>query len=254
MDYTLITGASSGIGFELTRIFAQNGHNLILISRNENSLKQIADKLKKNFEIEILIIPIDLSNTNAAKEILTQLNEKSIRVNYLVNNAGFYVKGSFSDNSWDDEQKLIQLQCLSHIELTKLLLPNMLKKGQGGILNVGSTGSFVPGPFNAIYCATKCFLLSFSEALAEELSGKGITVTALCPGGTKTAFQQFNHHRNSFLFPIMKASDVAKAGYKALMKGKRVAIPGIMNMIQVKLILFIPRKLVTKLTSKMIAN
>jgi len=254
MDYTLITGASSGIGFELARIFTQNGHNLVLVSRNENKLKKISDNLKKDFAQNILIIPIDLSNIDAAKEILKQLKEKSIEVNYLVNNAGFYVKGSFSDNSWDDEQKLIQLQCISHTELTKLLLPNMLKKGKGGILNVGSTGSFVPGPYNAIYCATKSFVLSFSEALAEELSGTGITVTALCPGGTTTAFQQLNHHRNSFLFPIMKASVVAQAGYKALMKGKRLAIPGLTNKFQVMLIRFIPRKLVTKLTSKMVAN
>jgi hypothetical protein len=253
MDYTLITGASKGIGFELTQIFAQNGHNLILVSRNENSLKLIADKLKKNFKIEILIIPIDLSNTNAAKEILKQLNEKSIEVNYLINNAGFYVKGAFSETLWDDEQNLIQIQCLTHTQLTKLLLPNMLKKGQGGILNVGSTGSFVPGPFNAVYCAAKSFVLSFSEALTEELSGTGVAVTALCPGGTKSAFQKFNNSRNSFLLPIMKASVVAKVGYKALMKGKRVAIPGFMNLIQVKLVRFIPRKLVTKLTSKMVA-
>jgi len=254
MNYTLITGASSGIGFELARIFAQNGHNLVLVSRNENMLKKISGNLKKDFAKNILIIPIDLSNTNAAQEILEQLNEKSIRVNYLVNNAGFYVKGAFSETLWDDEQKLIQLQCISHTELTKLLLPNMLKKGKGGILNVGSTGSFVPGPYNAIYCATKSFVLSFSEALAEELSGTGITVTALCPGGTTTAFKQFNNSRKSFLSPVMKASVVAQAGYKALMKGKRLAIPGLTNKFQVMLVRFIPRKLVTKLTSRMVAN
>ncbi|MBI9053366.1 MAG: SDR family oxidoreductase [Bacteroidales bacterium] len=254
MDYTLITGASSGIGYELALLFAKNGHNLILVSRNKNRLTKITDNLKKDFKIETHIIPIDLSNTNAAEEVFRLVKEKSITVNYLVNNAGFYVKGIFSDNSWDDEQNLIQLQCLTHTQLTKLLLPNMLKQGKGGILNVGSTGSFVPGPHNAIYCAAKSFVLSFSEALAEELSVTGVRVTALCPGGTKTAFQQFDDKKKSFLFPVMKASVVAQAGYKALMKGKRLAIPGLTNKFQVMLVRFIPRKLVTKLTSRMVAN
>lgn len=252
MDYALITGASSGIGYELALLFAKNEHNLILVSRKKNKLKQIAINLKKNFNIEVLIIPIDLCYTDAAEKIFRLVEEKSITINYLVNNAGFYVKGAFSETLWEEEQKIIQLQCLTHTQLTKLFLPNMLKNGQGGILNIGSTGSFVPGPYNAVYCAAKSFVLSFSEAFAEELSGTGITVTALCPGGTKTAFQPLDNNRKSVIFPIMKASKVAQTGYKALMKGKRVAIPGIPNKIQVMLVRFIPRKLITKLTSRMV--
>ena len=254
MNYALITGASSGIGYELALLFAKNGHNLILVARQENKLIQLADDLKKNYLIKILIISLDLSRTDAAEEIFGQVQEKSIHVNYLVNNAGFYVKGAFSETSWEKEQKLIQLQCLNHTQLTKLFLPAMLKQGKGGILNICSTGSFVPGPYNAVYCAAKSFVLSFSEAIAEEVSGSGVTITALCPGGTNTDFQDFSKKRKSIFFPIMKASRVAKTGYKALMKGKRVVIPGMCNKIQVFLIRFIPRNLVSKLTGLMVAK
>ncbi|MCD4735720.1 MAG: SDR family oxidoreductase, partial [Bacteroidales bacterium] len=188
MNYALITGVSSGIGYELALLFAKNGHNLILVSRQGNKLIQLADDLKKNYLIKILIISLDLSRTDAAEEIFGQVQEKSIHVNYLVNNAGFYVKGAFYETSWEIEQSLIQLQCLNHTQLTKLFLPAMIKQGKGGILNICSTGSFVPGPYNAVYCAAKSFVLSFSEAIAAEVSGTGVKVTALCPGGTNTNF------------------------------------------------------------------
>jgi len=252
MNYTLITGASSGIGFELAQLFAKNRHNLILVSRREDKLKQLAIDLKKTYKIKILTLSLDLSHTNATEEIFRQVKEKTISVNYLVNNAGFYVKGAFSETSWEEEEKLIQLQCLNHTHFTKQFLPDMIKKGKGGILNVASTGSFVPGPYNAIYCAIKSFVLSFSEALAEEVSGSGITITALCPGGTYTNFQDFSKRKKSFVFPIMEASKVAEIGYKALMKGKRIAIPGMANKIQVFFMRFIPRNLVSKLTGLMV--
>ncbi|MCK9399473.1 MAG: SDR family oxidoreductase [Bacteroidales bacterium] len=248
MNYALITGASKGIGYELALLFAKNGHNLILVARQENKLAQLADSLINNYKIHVCIIPIDLSHPDAAGEIFRLVLEKSISVDYLVNNAGFYVKGAFSKTSWEDEQKMIQLQCITHSQLTKLFLPGMLEQGKGRILNIGSTGSFVPGPYNAVYCAAKNFVMSFSEAVAEEVQGSGVTVTALCPGGTKTAFQDFTKRRKSFFFPVMDASRVAKIGYEALMKGKRVVIPGTTNKIQVFLIRFIPRNLVTRLT------
>ncbi|NQT96310.1 MAG: SDR family oxidoreductase [Candidatus Marinimicrobia bacterium] len=252
MSFALITGASSGIGYELAPLFAKNRYDLILVSRQGNRLVQLADGLKKKYTIEILNIPIDLSHTNAAEEIFRLVQEKIISVNYLVNNAGFYVKGAFTETSWEEAQKLIQLQCLNHTQLTKLFLPDMLKRGKGGILNVGSTGSFVPGPYNAVYCAAKSFVLSFSEALAEEVSGSGVAVTALCPGGTYTGFQDFSKRRKSIFFPTMEASRVAEVGYKALMKGKRIVIPGLANKIQVFLMRFIPRNLISKLTGLMV--
>lgn len=254
MNYTLITGASSGIGYELAIRFAKNGHNLILVARQENKLVQLADGLRKIYKIETLVVPLDLSDGDIAEKFLKLVNEKTISVNYLVNNAGFYIKGTFHDTSWEEEQKLIQLQCLNHTQLTKLFLPDMLKRGKGGILNVGSTGSFVPGPYNVIYCAAKSFVLSFSEALAEEVSAFGVTVTALCPGGTYTAFQDYSKRRKSIFFPTMEASRVAEIGYNALMKGKRVVIPGMANKIQVFLMRFVPRNLTSKLTGLMVAK
>jgi len=254
MKYALITGASSGIGYELALLFAKNGHNLILVARQENKLLQLADDLKTNYKIETQIISLDLSRFDAARVIFEQVQEKFIYVNYLVNNAGFYVKGAFTETSWKEEQELVQLQCLNLAQLIKLFLPAMLKQGRGGILNICSTGSFVPGPFNAIYCAAKSFVLSFSEAIAEEVSDSGITITALCPGGTNTNFQEFNNRRKPIFFPIMKASRVAKIGYKALLNGKRVVIPGMSNKIQVFLIRFIPRNLVSKLTGLMVTK
>ncbi|KPK86741.1 MAG: hypothetical protein AMS27_04375 [Bacteroides sp. SM23_62_1] len=254
MNYALVTGASSGIGYELCLLFARNGYNLILVARKEDKLRHIANDLENNYKIKTLLIPIDLSHKNAAEKIFSQVQEKSITINYLVNNAGFYVKGAFSETSWEEEQGIIQLQCLNHIRLTKLFLPGMLKCGKGGILNVGSTGSFVPGPYNAVYCASKSFVLSFSEALAQEVADSGITVTALCPGGTYTAFQKFDKRKKSILFPVMKASRVAEIGYKSLMKGKRVVIPGRMNKIQVFFIRFIPRNFIVRLTGSIVAK
>lgn len=247
MNYTLITGASSGIGYELALQFAKHGYNLILVARQENKLKHLAETLKKNFKVEALTVSIDLCQPNVAEEIYRLIRDKSININYLVNNAGFYVKGGFAETAWEDEENLIQLQCLTHTQLIKLFLPDMLKRGSGGLLIVASTGSFVPGPFNAAYCAAKSFVLSFSEALSEEVSGSGIKVTALCPGGTNTNFQDFSKRKKSVFFPIMEPSRVAATGYKALKKGKRVVIPGMANRIQVFLMRFIPRNFVSKL-------
>jgi short-subunit dehydrogenase len=253
-SYALITGASSGIGLELAQLFARNGHNLILISRQKNKLQQIANNFEKDYKIRVLVIPKDLSNVDAARIIFRLVKEKSIAVNYLVNNAGFYVKGAFSDTSWEDEQRLIQIQCSTHTQLTKLFLPEMLKQGKGGILNIGSTGSFVPGPFNAVYCAVKSFVLSFSEAIAEEVKGSGVTVTTLCPGGTETAFQPIDNRRKSMFIPVAKASIVAQKGFRALMKGKRIAVPGVTNKILVTLVRFIPRCIITRLSGSMVIH
>lgn len=253
-NYALITGASMGIGYELAKRFAKNGYDVILVARQENKLVQLARELEKEYTIHARVMAIDLSRPDAANEISKWIKDKSLTVDYLVNNAGFYVKGPFAETCWEEEMKLIQLQCLNHTRLTKLLLPGMLNRGRGGILNVCSTGSFVPGPYNAIYCAAKSFVLSFSEALAEEVSGSGVTVTALCPGGTKTTFQDFGKRKRSFFFPLMCPSRVAAIGYKALMKGKRVVVPGMANKIQVFTLRFIPRKIAARLSGWMAAK
>lgn len=246
MNFTLITGASKGIGYEMALLFAKNGHNLLLVARNKNTLAELAHFVENTNKVHVYYNPLDLSHPGAAKKLYKWVQEKSVSVNYLVNNAGFYVKGAFSETSWDDEEKLVQIQCINHLQLIKLFLPEMLKRGNGGILNVGSTGSFVPGPYNAVYCAAKSFVLSFSEALAEEIKGSGVNVTTICPGGTKTDFQDFNNGKKSFFFPLMQASTVARVGYKTLMKGKRVVVPGLAYKIQIFLIRFIPRNIVTR--------
>lgn len=247
MTYTLISGASSGLGYELARIFAEKGSNLILIARQENKLRQIAAELEGNHNIKILVIPQDLSQPAAADKVFNKVRECSIVVDYLVNNAGFYIQGPFRETSWEKELELIHLQCINHTKLVKLLLPEMLEKKEGGILNVCSTGSFMPGPYNDIYCATKSFMLSFSEALAEELAGSGVKITALCPGGMNTSFQDLRRRNHSYFNPLMEAPVVAKSGYHAFMKGKRVFVPGIANKMQVFALRFMPRRFVARL-------
>ncbi len=247
MKYTLITGASGGIGYELAKKFAAAGNHLILVSRQGNMLQQIAVEFQKKYNTGVLVIEKDLGLPGAADEVYHMVREKSVTVNNLVHNAGFYMQGAFAETGWEKEQQLIYLQCINHIKLIKLFLPEMLKKNEGGILNVCSTGSFMPGPYNAIYCAAKSFLLSFSEALAEELKNTNIHVTALCPGATRTAFQDFSKRKNNLLTPVMDAQSVAETGYRAFIKGKRVAIPGTGNKMQVFMVRFLPGRLVTKL-------
>jgi len=166
------------------------------------------------------------------------------------------VYGRFSDTNWSEDHKMIQLHMVTLTHLIKLFLPDMLRRENGKILNIGSTGSFVPGPLNAIYCATKNYILSLSEAIAEELNGTGVTVTALCPGGTKTEFAEKANIKNLSVhfFGLMEADKVAKIGYKALMKGKRVVIPGMFNKIQIFSIRFTPRIVVSKLIKFMMSK
>lgn len=256
MGYALITGASSGIGYELAKLFAKDKHNIILIARREDRLKQLSRDLENDYKIKTLVIPKDLSQSQSAQEIYDILKQDDITIEYLINNAGFIVYGRFSDTNWSDDHKMIQLHMVTLTHLTKLFLPDMLIRKNGKILNIGSTGSFVPGPLNAVYCATKNYILSLSEAIAEELNGTGVTVTALCPGGTKTEFAEKANIKNSsvYFFEVMEANRVARIGYKALMKGKRMVIPGKLNKIQIFLIRFTPRILVSKLVKFMISK
>jgi len=256
MSYALITGASSGIGYELAKLFAKDNHNLVLVARREERLKQLSRDLENDYKIKTMIISKDLSQSQAAQEIYDMLKQNDITIDYLINNAGFIVYGHFADTKWSEEYKMIQLHIETLTHLIKLFLPDMLRRKNGKILNIGSTGSFVPGPFNAVYCATKNYILSLSEAIAAEVNGTGVTVTALCPGGTKTEFAGRANSKNSSLhfFEVMETDKVAKIGYKALMKGKRVVIPGVLNKIQIFSIRFMPRILVPKLIKIMMSK
>ncbi|MEW5958125.1 MAG: SDR family oxidoreductase [Chloroflexota bacterium] len=249
MKTTLITGASSGIGYELSKLFAQDGYNLVLVARNEQRLQQLAGELTAKFDVWVKVMAKDLAIACSPAEIFAELEAESIQLDILVNNAGFQVYGPFLENDLAKELQMLQVNLLSLTQLTKLFLPGMIARGNGKILNVGSTGSFVPGPLNAVYCASKAYVLSLSEAMAEELAGTGVTVTALCPGATITEFHKRAQMEDVRLFKMgaMEAGPVAAAGYRALMAGRRIVVPGFQNRLLVLATRFLPRKLVTRI-------
>ena len=245
----LITGASSGIGYELARLFARNKYNLVLVARNLSRLNQMAQEFSRDFGISSKVISKDLSEPSASSEIFKELESASIHLDILVNNAGFGIYGLFWETDLKAERDLIEVNVASVTQLTRLFLPEMIRKKSGKILNVASTAAFQPGPLMATYFASKAYVLFFSEALANELKGTGITVTALCPGPTQTDFQRRSKTENirEGSLGLMKADQVAKAGYEGLMKGTVVVIPGFLNKFTAFIIRFLPRNFVTKL-------
>ena len=249
----LITGASSGIGYELTRLFARDGYNLVLVARNQKQLMQIADELQEKYSVSVKVISEDLSAASAPEEIFTELEQESIGIDALVNNAGFAVYGLFAETDLDAELQMMQVNMVTLTHLTKLFLPGMLKNRTGKILNLASTSAFQPGPLMAVYYATKAYVLSFSEALADELHGTGVSVTTLCPGPTASGFQKKANMEDSKLFSgkIMDAQTVARIGYRGLMTNKTVVIPGLRNKILVEGERFVPRKMVTRIARSM---
>jgi len=247
----LITGASSGIGYELAKLFARDGYSLVLVARDRQRLIRIADEFNRSFGIDAKIIAKDLSNPTAAEEIIKELQQSSVQIDVLVNNAGYGVYGPFTETDRDDELRMMQVNMVSLTDLTKRLLPYMIQKKAGRIMNVASAGGFVPGPFFAVYYASKAFVLSFSEALAEELRGTGVTVTALCPGATETGFQKRANVEDTILYSpwkMMDAGTVARIGYRGMMKGKPVVITGWLNKLMIFSTRFGPRKYVARLT------
>ncbi|ABA21195.1 Short-chain dehydrogenase/reductase SDR [Trichormus variabilis ATCC 29413] len=253
----LITGAASGIGYELVCIFAENGYNLVLVDRTKEKLEEIATKFQDKFGIYVKPIVRDLSKTTSPEEIFQELEQANIKVDVLVNNAGFGTYGLFNDTNLADELEMLQVNLVCTTHLTKLFLKNMVQQGEGKILNVSSAAAFQPGPLMAVYFATKAYVLSFSEALANELDGTGVTVTVLCPGTTQSAFHQRTGMADSKLVKgkrMMDAATVADIGYRGLMQGKTIVIPGLINKIMAKSIRFIPRKLVTKIVRNMQEN
>jgi short-subunit dehydrogenase len=252
----LITGASTGIGFEFTKLLAADGYNLVLIARDEQKLREIAASLPTKFKISVKIYPKDLSVTSASEDLVRQIREEVGTIEILVNNAGFGLSGAFVETALAQELEMIQLNVVSLVIFTKLLAREMAQRKRGKILNVASTAAFQPGPWMAIYYATKAFVLSFSEALAEELKESGVTVTALCPGPTATQFSKRAELEKSRLFkgaivPVLDAMTVAKIGYEGLIKGQRVVIPGLINKIGVFSVRLTPRKLVAQIARQL---
>jgi hypothetical protein len=241
MSYTLITGATSGIGYELMKLFARDRNNLVLVAPEAESLKKIKDFYSQKYGIEIVTITKDLAEAEAPKEIFDELQERGIEIENLINNAGVGTYGKFHEISVEESLNLLDLNIRSVTYLTRLFLPDMVKKQRGRILNHGSIASFMPGPYMATYYGSKGYLMSFSEALFWELKPKGITVTSLNPGPTDTDFQRKAHVSKSNIsyYNRMAAKHVAEVGYKGLMEGRRLVVVGALN----KVIAFTPRVL-----------
>ena len=251
----LITGASNGIGLELARTHASKGGDLVLVARNKSKLDELKTELEKQFKVSVYTIGKDLSETNAAQEIFDETKKQNIHVDYLINNAGFGDFGMFVETDWKKELQMINLNITTMTHFTKLYLQDMIKRRSGKIMNVASTAAFQSGPTMAVYCATKAYVLSFTEAVSNEVSDKGITITALCPGATETGFQAAGGMEESELFKGKKlptAKEVAEYGYTSMIKGKTVAIHGIMNYIMSNSIRFIPRAMVLKVSRKLL--
>ncbi len=241
----VITGASGGIGLELARIAAEQGFALVLVARGHDSLQMIARELREAFNVEVEVIELDLSKAGAAKKLAVAIAKEGIEPYVLINNAGFGLGGAFARQDPVRISAMMQLNMVALTELTRILLPGMIERSEGRVLNVASTAAFLPGPYMAVYYATKSYVLSFSQALSDELKGSGVTATALCPPPTKTHFAKEADLEGTRLFSgkLMSAREVAQAGFKGMLSGKRVVLPGA----AAKRILWLSRILPTRL-------
>jgi len=245
---TLITGGSSGIGRELAKLFAEDRRDLVLVARNRKKLDEFARDLTAAFSVAVRVIARDLARPDAPAEIAKELSSADVAVDTLVNNAGFGVYGAFAETDGAKELEMLQVNIVALTQLTKLFLPQMLERKSGRILNVASTAAFQPGPLMAVYYASKAYVLSFTEALANEVADTGVVVTALCPGPTDTEFQKEAGLEETHLFRspfVQDARSVAHAGYAGLAAGKQVVIPGLANRILAQGVRFSPRRVVT---------
>ena len=246
----LITGASSGIGAAFAEIFAKNAYNLVLVARREKELNTIKKKCEQQSNAHVKILVKDLTHPKAPEEIYHELKRENIQIDILINNAGFGEYGSFYKTSWEKEAAMIQVNITALTALTKLFGQDMIQRKSGTIMNVSSVAAFLPGPLMSVYYATKAYVLSLSEALANDLQGTGVKVIALCPGMTKTGFQDAagfaekaeNEER------MISAEEVAAYGFNVIQKGKPViAIPGLKNKIIARLGWTLPRTVLAKI-------
>lgn len=250
----LITGASVGIGRELARIFAENGHDLVLVARNVEQLQQVAAECESLGKIKARVLQKDLSLPNAATQIFDELKRDDVVVDTLVNNAGFGNYGLFAEVDLDADLRLLQVNIVALTALTKLFLRQMLARRSGRIMNVASMAAFQAGPLMSTYYASKAYVLHFSEAIANECSGKGVVISALCPGPVRTEFQARAGIGGSRLFKgkaSMDARTVALAGYRGLMRGKRIVAPGVSNKLLLHTSGLVPRRLATFIAGRL---
>lgn len=253
-NVALITGASSGIGKELAYIHAENGGDLVIIARSTDKLSQLKKEIEEKYKVQVLCITKDLTNPTAPQEIYDEVKSANIEVAYLINNAGFGGLGKFHEREWAKDLAMINLNIVALTALTRLFLPDMVANKLGRVLNVSSTASLLPGPLQAVYYATKAYVTSFSNAIAEELSGTNITVTNLMPGATETEFGRVSGMDKTELFDnTASAKSVAQAGYDGMMKGKLDIIAGVaaMQKLMLKAIPLTPKKMVLKQIHRM---
>jgi short-subunit dehydrogenase len=248
MSRALITGASGGIGEELARLFAADRWNLVLVARSKSRLESLASEMASKHGIQARALAIDLAAPGAAEGLHAELASENVQVDALVNNAGFTVHGRFAETEWSNEAAMLQVNVIALTALTKLFVRDMLARRSGRILNVASTAAFAPGPMMAVYYASKAYVLSFSRALADELRGSGVTVTVLCPGPTRTGFAQRGGVEETPLFrgPVMDARTVAKAGYRGMLRGRPLVVPGVRNRLQTMAMRKLPTAVITR--------
>ncbi len=247
----LITGASSGIGYELAKLFARDRYSLVLVARGADKLKQVSTELQGQFGIKVHTIPLHLADAASPQLLFDQTQSEGVVVDVLVNNAGYGAYGEFATMAEVDILGQIHLNITALTHLTRLFLPGMLARRSGKIMNVASTAAFQPGPLMAVYYATKAYVLSFTEALANEVAGTGVVVNCLCPGATDTDFQRRAGIEDTRLFKkigAMKAETVAHDGYRGLMADKTLVISGLRNWLTAESVRFAPRKLVTAIS------
>ncbi len=252
MATALITGASSGIGTEFARIHARNGGDMVLVARSVDKLNALKQELESTYKVAVTVIAADLSQAGSAAAVFAQTEAAGIEVGVLINNAGFGGHGKFYQRELAEEESMIQLNIATLTSLTHLYLQGMVARGQGQVLNVASTAAFLPGPLQAVYYATKAYVLSFSQAIAEELTGTGVSVTALCPGAVKTGFVERGNLEGVEVFDkAASAESVAECGYKAMQKQQLVVInePGLWFLLNWVTPL-LPRRLLLKVSRK----
>ncbi len=248
----LITGASSGIGYELSKVFAKNGYDLVLVARNAERLNDISEEIQKQYDVHVKVIPKDLSKSLAPQELYDEVAADGIGIDVLVNNVGVGTYGKYTDSSTEQQMDLIQINITSLTMLCKLFGTDMVAKGSGRILNVASTAAFQAGPFMSTYYASKAYVLLLSEALGYELRHDNVTVTVLCPGPTQTEFFQridmigTNLERSPFK---MSAAKVAESGFSGMLKGKTIVIPGLINKLLAFSVRLTPRRVTTAIAS-----
>ena len=252
--YAVVTGASSGIGYELARLFAEDGKDLVVVARSKEKLEELKADVENKYGVRVRVLPKDLSDPTSPQEIFSELEKEGISVDVLVNNAGFSVYGMFSETDWQKEAEMIQVNITSLTHLTKLFLNKMLESNSGKIMNVASAVGFVPAPLMSVYAATKSYVINFSEALANEVQGTGVSVTCFCPTATRSLFWERANAEGCKARQgrLMDSATAARVGYRALRKGKVTAIASLGYRLMLLSARLTPRSLSTRIARSML--